>query len=51
MNAGPYNAIDRDKCKTPEEKEHAAKAIECGYLYSENDMLYTKILMPQLAKK
>ena len=27
------------------EKEHAAKAIECGYLYRENDMLYTKILV------
>lgn len=27
------------------EKEHAAKAIEQGYLYRENDMLYTKILV------
>ncbi len=27
------------------EKEHAAKAIECGYLYRENEMLYTKILV------
>lgn len=27
-----------------EEKEHAAKAVECGYLYREGDMLYTKIL-------
>lgn len=27
------------------EKEHAAKAIECGYLYREKDMLYTKILV------
>ena len=27
------------------EKEHAAKAIECGYLYRENDILYTKILV------
>lgn len=27
------------------EKEHAAKAIECGYLYREGDMLYTKILV------
>lgn len=26
-------------------KEHAAKAIECGYLYREGDMLYTKILV------
>lgn len=25
LNAGNYNAIDRDKCKTPEEKEQAAK--------------------------
>ncbi len=28
-----------------QEKEHAAKAIECGYLYREEDMLYTKILV------
>ena len=28
-----------------EEKEHAAKAIECGYLYRDGDMLYTKILV------
>jgi hypothetical protein len=27
------------------EKEHAAKAIECGYLYREGDTLYTKILV------
>lgn len=27
------------------EKEHAAKSIECGYLYREGDMLYTKILV------
>lgn len=27
------------------EKEHAAKAIECGYLYRDGDMLYTKILV------
>lgn len=27
------------------EKEHAAKAIDCGYLYREKDMLYTKILV------
>ena len=27
------------------EKEHAAKAIESGYLYREDDMLYTKILV------
>lgn len=25
VNAGPYRAIDRDKCKTPEEKENAAR--------------------------
>ncbi|MBQ7922847.1 MAG: RNA polymerase sigma factor [Clostridia bacterium] len=30
---------------TDTEKEHAAKAIECGYLYREGDMLYTKILV------
>ena len=27
------------------DKEHAAKAIECGYLYRDDDMLYTKILV------
>ena len=27
------------------EKEHAAKAIKCGYLYREGNMLYTKILV------
>lgn len=27
------------------EKEHAAKAIECGYLYRDKDVLYTKILV------
>ena len=27
------------------EKEHAAKAIECGYLYRDGDTLYTKILV------
>ena len=27
------------------EKEHAAKAIECGYLYHEENMLWTKILV------
>lgn len=27
------------------EKEHAAKAVECGYLYREGDTLYTKILV------
>ena len=27
------------------DKEHAAKAIECGYIYREGDMLYTKILI------
>lgn len=30
---------------TEKEKEHAAKAIECGYLYREGSMLYTKILV------
>lgn len=28
-----------------QEKEQAAKAIECGYLYHEGEMLYTKILV------
>ena len=27
------------------DKEHAAKAIECGYLYRDGDTLYTKILV------
>lgn len=27
------------------EKEYAAKAIECGYLYRDGDILYTKILV------
>lgn len=31
-----------------QEKEHAAKAIECGYLYREGDVLYTKILVSSL---
>lgn len=30
---------------TEEEREHAAKAIECGYLYREGDKLYTQILV------
>lgn len=30
---------------TEEEKEQAAKAIACGYLYREGDTLYTKILV------
>jgi len=34
-----------------EEKEHAAKAIECGYLYRDGDMLYTKILVNALSDR
>ena len=30
------------------EREHAAKAIECGYLYRDGDMLYTKVLVNAL---
>lgn len=30
---------------TEEEKEHAAKAVECGYLYREGERLYTQILV------
>ncbi len=30
------------------EKEQAAKAIECGYIYREDDMLYTKILVSSI---
>ncbi len=32
-----------------QEKEHASKAIECGYLYRDGDMLYTKILVSPFA--
>lgn len=30
------------------EKEHAAKAVECGYLYREGEKLYTKILVSDM---
>lgn len=33
------------------EKEHAAKATKCGYLYRDGDMLYTKILVNDLSDK
>jgi len=33
------------------EKEHAAKAIACGYLYRDGDMLYTKILVNALSDR
>ena len=33
------------------EKENAAKAIECGYLYRDGDMLYTKILVNALSDR
>lgn len=32
-------------------KEYAAKAIECGYLYRDGDMLYTKILVNSLSDR
>ncbi len=32
-----------------QEMEHSAKAIECGYLYRDGDMLYTKILVSPLS--
>lgn len=32
-----------------QEKEHAAKAIECGYLYRDGNMLYTKILVNSIS--
>ncbi len=32
-----------------QEKECAAKCIECGYLYRDGDMLYTKILVTNIA--
>lgn len=38
------NGIDI-KNLSEQDKEHAAKAIECGYLYREGDILYTKILI------
>ncbi len=40
-------AIDGLKISTlsEREKEHAAKAIESGYLYKEDDTLYTKVLV------
>lgn len=31
------------------EKEYAAQAIECGYLYRDGDMLYTKILVNKMS--
>ena len=34
-----------------QEKEHAAKAIECGYLYRDGNMLYTKILVCSLSDR
>lgn len=33
---------------TEQEKEHAAKAVESGYLYKENGTLYTKILVTSI---
>lgn len=33
------------------EKEHAAKAIECGYLFRDGDTLYTKILVSPLSER
>jgi len=39
------------KALSETEKEHAAKAIECGYLYRDGDMLYTKILVSALSDK
>ena len=34
-----------------DEKEHAAKAVECGYLYRDGDILYTKILTCALSDR
>ena len=36
-------------CLSEREKEQAAKAIECGYLLREGNMLYTKILVNTLS--
>jgi len=33
---------------TEQEREHAAKAVECGYLYREGDTLYTKLLVSEI---
>ncbi len=33
---------------TENEKEQAAKAVECGYLYREGEVLYTKILVSDI---
>ena len=33
------------------EREHTAKAIECGYLYRDGDILYTKILANSLSDR
>ena len=38
------NGLDADTL-TEAEKEHAAKAVECGYLYRDGKTLYTKILV------
>ncbi|MCH5268980.1 MAG: hypothetical protein J1E62_11660, partial [Lachnospiraceae bacterium] len=44
------NGLDADSL-TEAEKEHAAKAIECGYLYREGNTLYTKILVSDMKDK
>ncbi len=36
---------------TDVEKEYAAKAMECGYIYREDDILYTKILVFEMKDK
>ena len=36
---------------TEDEKEYAAKAVECGYIYREEDTLYTKILTFEIKEK
>ncbi|MCH5200376.1 MAG: RNA polymerase sigma factor [Oscillospiraceae bacterium] len=41
------NGLDADTL-TEAEKEHAAKAIECGYLYRDGKTLYTKILVSDM---
>lgn len=38
------NGIDI-KILSDQDREHTAKAVECGYLYREGDILYTKILV------
>ncbi|MDE7248697.1 MAG: hypothetical protein K2N82_02185, partial [Lachnospiraceae bacterium] len=37
------------KSLSEQDREHAARATECGYLYREGDILYTKILVNHIS--